>query len=29
MARQVPKFNPYMMAQANARVEFLSKLLEA
>jgi hypothetical protein len=28
MARQVPKFNPYMMAQANARVEFLSTLLD-
>ncbi len=26
MARQVPKFNPYMMLQAKARVEFLSKL---
>jgi len=29
MARQVPKFNPYMMAQANARVEFLTTLFDA
>jgi hypothetical protein len=27
MARQVPKFNPYMMAQANARLEYLNRVL--
>ena len=28
MARQTSKFNPYMMAQANARVEFLQGFLK-
>lgn len=28
MARQVPRFNPYLMAQANARVEYLSDVLK-
>jgi hypothetical protein len=28
MARQVPRFNPYLMAQANARVEYLSEVLK-
>jgi len=27
MARQVPKFNPYMMVQANARLEYLHRVL--
>ena len=28
MARQVPRFNPYMMTQANARLEFINQILQ-
>ncbi len=28
VARSVPRFNPYLMAQANARVEYLSEVLQ-
>ena len=28
VARSVPRFNPYLMAQANARVDYLSEVLK-